>query len=53
MQILNRLWHEWRHGTSWRTITADRPSRAHGALYECECGKRWLSRAPWDRTAGF
>ena len=53
MQFFNQLWHEWRHGPSWHSITAKRPTRAVGTLIECECGKRWLSRLPWDRKAGF
>jgi hypothetical protein len=54
MTLLNMLWHEWRcESAPWRDITKDRPSRARGALIECPCGKRWLSRYPWDRVAGF
>ncbi|UXE04383.1 hypothetical protein SEA_FUNSIZED_12 [Mycobacterium phage Funsized] len=53
MMLLSMLWHERRHGTAWRTITAARPSRGEGTVITCPCGKRWLSRYPWDRRAGF
>lgn len=49
MSTLTRLWHEvvLRHGPGWvewpKTV-----SRKHGVVVECGCGKRWLSRAPWD-----
>lgn len=53
MTLLGMLWHEFRHGAAWRSISAERPSRARGVVIECECGKRWLSRYPWDRKGGF
>lgn len=54
MSTLNRLWHEivLRHGDAWMEMLPSRKkSRRYGIVVECPCGKRWLSRAPWDRAA--
>lgn len=50
MNVLNRLWHEavLRHGGAWVEMFGKKPSRRRGVVVECPCGKRWLSRAPWD-----
>lgn len=50
MNTLNRVWHEvvLRHGGAWVEMFGKKPSRRHGVVVECPCGKRWLSRAPWD-----
>ncbi|QOC55925.1 hypothetical protein SEA_DIRTYBOI_63 [Gordonia phage DirtyBoi] len=47
--LIGRLWHELvlRHGAAWIEILPNK-SRRTGSLIECPCGKRWLSRAPWD-----
>jgi hypothetical protein len=51
MNTINRLWHELvlRHGDCWVEMSRNPVPRKHGVLVECDCGKRWLSRAPWDR----
>ena len=49
--LLDRLWHEevLRHGAAWMELSGRRTfSRKRGVVVECPCGKRWLSRAPWD-----
>lgn len=53
MITLDRLWHEvvLRHGASWVEMRGGKVSRREGVIVECQCGKRWLSRAPWDRAA--
>lgn len=50
MTTLNRLWHEvvLRHGPSWVEMKLTPRSRRYGVLVECDCGKRWIARAPWD-----
>ncbi len=53
MNFINRLWHEsvLRHGACWVEMqSAKDRSRKYGVVVECTCGKRWLSRAPWDRS---
>lgn len=51
MIILARLWHEYVLGhEAWQEIDpAYLRSRRYGTIIECNCGTRWLSRAPWDR----
>lgn len=50
MMLLNMLWHEFLHGRAWTELNpASKRTRKYGAVIECECGKRWLSRYPWDR----
>lgn len=47
--MIGILWHEWvlRHGGAWVELHPKK-SRKTGAIIECpQCGKRWLSRAPW------
>lgn len=54
MNTINRLWHEiiLGHGNAWTEINgSDRKTRKRGVLVECPCGKRWLSRMPWDRIS--
>ncbi len=54
MLLIRMLFHSWRHGAFWYEVSADRPTRRHGTVVECQrCGARWLSRYPWDRKAGF
>jgi hypothetical protein len=50
MTTLSRLWHEvaLRHGAAWVEMKGRKASRKQGVVIECPCGKRWLSRAPWD-----
>ncbi|AYR00072.1 hypothetical protein PBI_NEBKISS_137 [Mycobacterium phage Nebkiss] len=53
MTALARFWHEHvlHHGPAW-VEWPKRYSREWGVVVECECGKRWLSRAPWDVPGG-
>ncbi|ANU79234.1 hypothetical protein SEA_GARDANN_127 [Mycobacterium phage Gardann] len=49
ISVIQRLWHELalNHGPTWVEWPAQK-SRKHGVVVTCDCGKRWLSRAPWD-----
>ena len=54
MNTLAILWHEsvLRHGAAWVEIRGRCSLRKFGAIVECPCGKRWLSRAPWYLNGG-
>lgn len=50
--LLIRLWHEYvlLHDVAWSEINPRaKRTRKWGTVVECTCGRRWLSRAPWDR----